>query len=117
MKNWMMLFLWLGGLVAMTSCADTPMPQQEIGDILNDTRSCEADAQYLAGLKTFLADHYQVASTAITLSYSGINAEGDNVFPFTASLQSQDIDGQYVVDDLCLDYDAEFIVEDDLVGI
>lgn len=111
-----MLF-WLGGILLVQSCADTPMPQQEINDVILETRGCDPDAQYQAGLKTFLADHYDVSETNVTLSYIGVNGNGEYVFPFSVSKPSEDIDGDYIVDDLCLAYDAEFIVEDDLIGI
>ncbi len=86
-------------------------------DALNTTRSCEVNQAYLDDLETFLANHYQVDEADVTVSYSGINGEGEHVFPFVVETATEDINGDYIVDDLCLAYSADFIVEEDLIGL
>lgn len=111
------VLICLSGLLLVQSCTQSPLPQQEpVEEILLSTRSCNPDIAYMAGLKTFLAGVYDVDEVDIAVSYLGSNAQGEHGFPFTVSQPSNDLEHGYLVDDLCLDYAVEFIVEEDLAG-
>jgi hypothetical protein len=111
------VMLLFGGFLGLVSCTESPLPQHEISDLEISTRSCDPDQAYQDGLKSFLAAHYQEQESNVTVSYSGVNGQGEYEFPFTVVTSGNDITGDYIVEDLCADYDAEFIVEEDLVGI
>ena len=103
-------------MMILVSCGQSPLVEEAQPKTVALNGNCTVNQAYLDDLADFLAGHYGVQSSEVSVSYTGQGNQYDHEFPFSISSSTVNGTGLVGMNDLCTTFAADIIVEEDLAG-